>query len=110
MRKALPWLIVVVAIIVADGGSRDATATQARNAGADVSYHDPHVSDLHGEGLELASIELDDATAELYKSGKINAIYEKWFQKPIPPKNININYPLNAETQDAFANPSSKGI
>src|SRR5262244_673335 len=24
----------------------------------------------------------DDATAELYKSGKINALYEKWFMKP----------------------------
>jgi len=29
---------------------------------------------------------------------------------PIPLKNININYPLNAETKDAFTNPSSKGI
>src|SRR6476619_825915 len=28
----------------------------------------------------------DDATAELYKSGKINAVYDKWFLKPIPPK------------------------
>src|SRR3954453_20062758 len=27
----------------------------------------------------------DDATADLYKSGRIHAIYEKWFQKPIPP-------------------------
>jgi len=27
-----------------------------------------------------------------------------------PPKNINIDYPLNAETKEAFANPSSKGI
>lgn len=29
---------------------------------------------------------------------------------PIPPEGANINYPLNAETRDAFANPSSKGI
>ena len=34
----------------------------------------------------------------------------RWFMSPIPPKNININYPLNAETREAFANPSSKGI
>jgi glutamate/aspartate transport system substrate-binding protein len=29
---------------------------------------------------------------------------------PIPPKNININYPMNVETREAFANPSSKGV
>ena len=30
----------------------------------------------------------DNATAQLYKSGAIMPIYEKWFQKPIPPKGI----------------------
>jgi UDP-N-acetyl-D-glucosamine dehydrogenase len=32
--------------------------------GAEISYHDPHVADLRGEGLDLASIELDDAVLE----------------------------------------------
>src|SRR5687767_8833447 len=27
---------------------------------------------------------VDNCTASLYKSGKINAIYEKWFLKPVP--------------------------
>jgi glutamate/aspartate transport system substrate-binding protein len=25
-----------------------------------------------------------------YRSGAINAIYDKWFLKPIPPKGINL--------------------
>jgi len=29
---------------------------------ADISYHDPHVPDLHSEGFELESVPLDDAT------------------------------------------------
>jgi hypothetical protein len=29
---------------------------------------------------------------------------------PIPPKNIVIDYPMNAQTKDALANPSSEGI
>ena len=32
--------------------------------GAEISYHDPHVGDLRGEGLELASVALDDAALE----------------------------------------------
>ena len=44
------------------------------------------------------------------ESGEMEKLYSKWFMSPIPPKGININYPLNAETKEAFANPSSKGI
>ncbi|HWM44495.1 MAG TPA: amino acid ABC transporter substrate-binding protein, partial [Burkholderiales bacterium] len=34
---------------------------------------------------------VNGALNALYKSGEINKIYDKWFQKPIPPKNINLN-------------------
>jgi glutamate/aspartate transport system substrate-binding protein len=46
----------------------------------------------------------------MMKSGEMDKLYNKWFMSPIPPKGININYPINADTRDAFANPSSKGI
>jgi glutamate/aspartate transport system substrate-binding protein len=51
----------------------------------------------------------DGATAALYKSGQINALYEKWFQKPIPPKGINLNLPEAPQLKNAFANPTSNG-
>jgi glutamate/aspartate transport system substrate-binding protein len=51
----------------------------------------------------------DDATASLYKSGRINAIYDKWFMKPIPPRNITLNVPMSAELKKVFANPTSSG-
>jgi len=53
---------------------------------------------------------VDGVVIEMMKSGEMEKLYNRWFMSPIPPKNININYPLNAETKDAFANPSSKGI
>jgi len=53
---------------------------------------------------------VDGVIANMMTSGEFSRLYAKWFQSPIPPKGININYPLNAETKDAFANPSSKGI
>jgi len=51
----------------------------------------------------------DAATADLYKSGAIKAIYEKWFLKPVPPKGINLNVPMSEPLKKAFANPTSSG-
>lgn len=53
---------------------------------------------------------VDRVVSGMMKSGEMEKLYNKWFMSPIPPKGININYPLNAETKEAFANPSSKGI
>jgi len=51
----------------------------------------------------------DDATAELYKSGRINAIYDKWFLKPIPPKGVNLNVPQSEQMKKIFKNPTHTG-
>ncbi|MGE5093578.1 MAG: transporter substrate-binding domain-containing protein [Betaproteobacteria bacterium] len=49
---------------------------------------------------------VDASTANLYKSGKINAIYDKWFLKTIPPKNINLNVPMSDALKKVFQNPT----
>ena len=51
----------------------------------------------------------DDALTKVYKSGEINKIYAKWFQKPIPPRNINLNVPMSAQLKKVVANPTSSG-
>jgi ABC-type amino acid transport substrate-binding protein len=53
---------------------------------------------------------VDRVVVAMMKSGEMEKLYNRWFMTPIPPKSIVINYPLNAETRDAFTNPSSKGI
>ena len=51
----------------------------------------------------------DKALSQVYKSGQINAIYAKWFQKPVPPKNINLNLPMSAALKKVMANPTDSG-
>ena len=51
----------------------------------------------------------DAATAELYTSGRIKAIYDKWFLKPVPPKGINLNVPMSESLKKVFAKPTSSG-
>src|SRR5450830_414401 len=51
---------------------------------------------------------VDDAIVATYKSGEINKIYEKWFMQPIPPKGLNLNFPMSDELKKLIANPTDK--
>jgi glutamate/aspartate transport system substrate-binding protein len=52
---------------------------------------------------------VNGAINNLYKSGEINKIYDKWFTKPIPPKNINLNLPMSAQFKKVVAKPTDSG-
>lgn len=48
---------------------------------------------------------VDEALANVYKSGEINSIYDKWFLNPIPPKNVNLNFEMSDNLKALIANP-----
>jgi glutamate/aspartate transport system substrate-binding protein len=52
---------------------------------------------------------VDAAMVKTYKSGAINGIYQKWFQKPVPPKGVNLNLPMSAAFKKVVANPTDSG-
>ncbi len=52
---------------------------------------------------------VDAAMIKIYKGGAINAIYKKWFLKPIPPKGVNLNVPMSAQMKKVIANPTDSG-
>ena len=52
---------------------------------------------------------VDGAVRALYKSGEINKIYDKWFQKPIPPKGVNLKVPMSAQFKKVVGNPTDSG-
>lgn len=53
---------------------------------------------------------VDKAVTNVMKSGEIEKIYAKWFTSSIPPKNINLNFPMTPAIKEAFKNPNDKGI
>lgn len=53
---------------------------------------------------------VDDAVAELLTSGEALKIYEKWFTKPIPPKNINLEFPPSDDLKKLYAEPNDKAL
>jgi len=52
---------------------------------------------------------VDDAIINVFKSGEINKIYAKWFQAPIPPKNVNLNWPMSEQLKRVIAKPTDSG-
>ena len=74
-------------------------AAQSRSPGdyaiSDVSLSvEPYGIMLRKDDKAFKAV-ADKAMSALYKSGQINAIYSKWFQKPVPPKGVNLNLPMS---------------
>ena len=53
---------------------------------------------------------VDRTIAALETSGEILPIYEKWLQKPIPPKGLNLSFPLSDEMKALFKSPNDKAL
>lgn len=51
---------------------------------------------------------VDEEIARLMRSGEAEAIYRKWLMSPIPPRGINLNFPLSEAMIDLFRNPNDK--
>ena len=52
---------------------------------------------------------VDAALTKLYTSGDVVKIYNKWFLSPIPPKGVNMNFPLTPQLKYVYANPTDSG-
>jgi len=54
---------------------------------------------------------LVDATlAGLMKSGEVARLYARWFTQPIPPRGVNLNFPMSKELNDAIKDPNDRGV
>jgi glutamate/aspartate transport system substrate-binding protein len=53
---------------------------------------------------------VDEAVTGLYKSGEINKIYTQWFESAIPPKGINLGFPMSDALKELIKNPSDQGV
>jgi glutamate/aspartate transport system substrate-binding protein len=49
---------------------------------------------------------VDDTLAGLFKSGRIDAIYRRWFLSPIPPKDVNLQLPMSDALRRVIASPT----
>ena len=52
---------------------------------------------------------VDAALRDVFGSGEIQRIYDKWFVRPIPPRNVVLNFPMGDQLKRVIAKPSDSG-
>ncbi|WP_375464637.1 amino acid ABC transporter substrate-binding protein [uncultured Methylobacterium sp.] len=52
---------------------------------------------------------VDDAVVALMKDGTVARLYTKYFESPLPPRQINVNLPMSDALRRALANPTDSG-
>ncbi len=70
---------------------------------------EPYSMMLRKDDPQFKSL-VDRAVGGVMKSGEIDKIYARWFTSPIPPKGINMNFPITPVIREAFKNPNDKGV
>ncbi len=53
---------------------------------------------------------VNETLGDLYRSGEINGIYQRWFEQPIPPKGLNLEFPMTQELKAIIAKPVSDPV
>ncbi|SAI49816.1 amino acid ABC transporter substrate-binding protein [Bordetella ansorpii] len=90
--------------------------------GAVASSKNPDDFVISSKGLEVAPYGIvepkddpafkkvvDDAVIALMKDGTVARLYDKYFNSPIPPRGINLRYPMSDVLKKALANPTDSG-
>ncbi|WP_198335953.1 glutamate/aspartate ABC transporter substrate-binding protein [Psychrobacter celer] len=82
---------------------------KAKNPDEWVIVGEPQSFEIYGcmmrkDDPEFKAV-VDEALVNVFSSGEINSIYDKWFLNPIPPKNVNLNFEMSDNLKALIANP-----
>ena len=92
-------------------------AGQIANAKSPADYkilpeslrQEPYSMMLRKDDAQFKAL-VDKTVGGIMKSGEIEKIYAKWFLNPVPPKGINMNFPMTPPIREAFKNPNDQGV
>lgn len=75
----------------------------------DVLRTEPYAVGLRKDDPAFKKL-VDHTVKGLMGSGALSEMYERWFTKPIPPKQVNLNFPMSSALRELYANPNDNGI
>jgi glutamate/aspartate transport system substrate-binding protein len=74
----------------------------------DQSYpSDPYALMIRKDDQQFKTL-VDETLAGLMRSGEFEKLYTQWFERPIPPRAINIQLPMSDALKRAVAEPNDK--
>ncbi len=102
--RAVAWLEDDILVAGEKANARNPGAYALVPSGFDIIYYglmfrknDPGFKKL-----------VDGVLTDLMKSGRFDALYKKWFESPIPPRNVNLNFPMTSQLKDRVKSPSDR--
>ena len=101
--RAAAYVLDDVQLAVAIARSKDPSAYMISEE--TLSKAEPYGIMLRRDDAPFKAV-ADRATADLYRSPEIEAIYRKWFESAVPPNGLNFKTPMAAVLRNSFAHPS----
>lgn len=95
---------VLLAAMVANSGQADTFSLSRGTLGTP----EPYGFMVRRDDEEFKNA-VNAALLDIFSSGEVEVIYNKWFTMPIPPNGINMRLPISAALQKVFDDPASIG-
>lgn len=95
-------------VLLASSAANSTTPGEFRML-ADALRSEPNALMLRKDDEPFKAL-VDDTIRSLIKSGELEKLYTRWFTQPIPPRGINLNFPISKELREAFDSPNDKGV
>jgi glutamate/aspartate transport system substrate-binding protein len=102
--RAAAWLEDDILLAGEKANSRNGAAFVLVPSGLDIIYY----------GLMLKKDDapfkalVDGVIAGLMKSGEFDKLYKKWYESPIPPRNVNLAFAMSDKLKERIKTPSDK--
>jgi glutamate/aspartate transport system substrate-binding protein len=68
---------------------------------------DPYALMLRKDDRQFKAL-IDETLAQLMRSGEFEKLYVHWFERPIPPRGINIQLPISEALKQAIEHPNDR--
>jgi glutamate/aspartate transport system substrate-binding protein len=102
---------------VASDTPGEPVAQRERNVGDARAYAvvgSPARSEVYGCMFRRGDIAFkriaDSTIAQMERSGEAHALYRRWFESPIPPAGVNLDYPISDQMKALFAKPNDEAL
>lgn len=102
--RAVAWLEDDILLAGEKANSRNGAAFTLVPSGLDTIYYGLM---LKKDDAQFKAL-VDGVIADLMKSGEFDKLYKKWFESPIPPRNVNLSFAMSDKLKERIKSPSDR--
>jgi glutamate/aspartate transport system substrate-binding protein len=102
--RAVAWLEDDILLAGEKANSRNGAAFTLVPSGLDTIYYGLM---LKKDDAQFKAL-VDGVISDLMKSGEFDKLYKKWFESPIPPRNVNLSFAMSDKLKERIKSPSDR--